>query len=391
MKEIILCKLGETILKGANRSNFESILLRSLRRRAETCGRFRVYMLQSTVYIEPQDETCDLTRMHELACRVFGLVGVVRAAECEKNMEAILACARDYLPPLMAGVRRFRVDAKRSDKSFPVPSPEIAARVGGVILASVPGCRVDLHDPEAEIRVEVRDRCAYVHAGQTPGAGGLPYGSSGRGMLLLSGGIDSPVAGYLMAKRGLALDAVYFETPPYTSQQAREKVLTLADKLCVYTGRLRVHVISLTEIQETLMRDCDEDYFTLLLRRFMMRLAQACAREQGCEALVTGESLGQVASQTLASMAVTGAGLEMPLFRPCVGLDKSEIIAYARRIDTFETSILPYEDCCTVFTPRHPHTKPRPDAFEAELAKVDFDGLCERALATRETVERRMK
>ena len=389
MREIILCKLGETVLKGANRATFESILLRSLRRRAEACGHFRIYLLQSTIYIEPKDDACDLDGMYEQAKRVFGLVRVTRAAECEKNMEAILACAKAYLPPKMAGVRRFRVDAKRSDKSFPLGSPEIAAEVGGALLSANPRLRVDLHQPEAMIRVEVRDRAAYVHAAQEAGAGGLPYGSSGRGLLLLSGGIDSPVAGYLMAKRGLMLDALYFETPPYTGDLAREKVETLADRLCAYVGRLRLHTISLTEIQEALIRTCDEDYFTLLLRRFMMALAERTAREVGCEALVTGESLGQVASQTLGAMAVTGAGVGMPIFRPCIGLDKEEIVTYARRIDTFETSILPYEDCCTVFTPRHPRTRPKPEVFEAELAKLDFDGLCDRAAATRKTETRR--
>ncbi len=390
MREIILCKLGETILKGANRATFESILLKSLRRRSEACGKFRIYMLQSTIYIEPAGETCDLDAMYERAKHVFGIVRVTRAAECEKTMDAILACAAEYLPPKMTGIRRFRVDAKRSDKSFPLGSPEIAAEVGATLLSKIPRLRVDLHNPEAMIRVEVRDRAAYVHASQEAGAGGLPYGSSGRGLLLLSGGIDSPVAGYLMAKRGLMLDALYFETPPYTGDLAREKVETLADCLCAYVGRIRLHTLSLTEIQETLIRTCDEDYFTLLLRRFMMALAERTAREVGCEALVTGESLGQVASQTLGAMAVTGAEVGMPLFRPCIGLDKEEIVTYARKIGTFETSILPYEDCCTVFTPRHPRTRPHPDAFAAELSKLDFEGLCDRAAATRKTETRRL-
>lgn len=386
MREIILCKLGEVVLKGANRSTFESTLLRTLRRRSQACGSFKVYMLQSTIYIEPQDEYCDLDRMYERARRVFGIVRVTRAAECEKSMESILSTVRSYLVPKMTGVRRFRVDAKRSDKRFPLSSPQIAAEVGGVLLSAVRGLKVDLHTPEAQIMVEVRDKAAYVHAAQESGAGGLPYGSAGRGLLLLSGGIDSPVAGYLMAKRGLELDALYFETPPYTSELAREKVTTLANKLCEYCGRIRMHSISLTEIQEVLMRSCEEDYFTLLLRRFMMRLAERTAIHVGCGSLITGESLGQVASQTMAAMTVTGAGLTLPLFRPCVGLDKEEIVTYARRIDTFETSILPYEDCCTVFTPRHPKTQPKLDAFEAELAKVDFEALCDAAWATRTTI-----
>ena len=326
MREIILCKLGETVLKGANRSRFETTLLRTLRRRSEACGKFKVYMLQSTIYVEPLDENCQIDEMYERAKRVFGIVRVARAAECEKNMPAILQTAVEYLVPKMQGVKRFKVDAKRSDKSFPLKSPEISAQVGGVLLSKIKGLKVDVHNPEAMVRVEIRDRAAYVHAAQEAGAGGLPYGSSGRGLLLLSGGIDSPVAGYLMAKRGLELDALYFESAPYTSEMAREKVLSLADKLCAYCGRLRVHIISLTEIQETLMRHCEEDYFTLLLRRFMMTLAEKTACHVGCGALITGESLGQVASQTLAAMAVTGAMVEMPVFRPCIGLDKEEIV-----------------------------------------------------------------
>ena len=385
MKEIILCKFGEIALKGANRSTFEAGLVRELRRRATPYGRFSVHATQSTVVIEPQEDTVDMDGMYETVLRVFGITGVTRCAVAEKNIDSILATAVEYLAPALAGKRRFRADAKRGDKSFPMKSPELAARLGGAILAAFPGMRVDLHTPEVNVWVEVRDEGAYIHADQERGAGGMPLGSAGRGLLLLSGGIDSPVAGYMMAKRGLEIEALHFESFPYTSERAKEKVMTLAEELCAYTSRIHVHVISLTHIQEELRDRCEEDYFTLLLRIFMMTLAERCAKEFRCGALVTGESLAQVASQTLAAIGVTDSVVSMPVFRPCIGMDKEEIVAIARKIGTFETAILPYEDCCTVFTPRHPRTKPKLEAVMAELRKVDFEALCDEAYATMET------
>ncbi len=379
MKEIILCKFGEIALKGANRSSFEVGLVRELRRRASPCGNFKVHTTQSTVVIEPQDDMADIDAMYESASRVFGIAGITRCAVAEKNIEAILQTAVEYLAPVMAGKRRFRADAKRSDKQFPMKSPELAARLGGALLEAFPGLRVDLHTPEVTVWVEVRDEYAYIHADQERGAGGMPLGSAGRGLLLLSGGIDSPVAGYMMAKRGLEIEALHFESYPYTSERAREKVMTLAEELCAYCSRIHVHVISLTHIQEELRDKCEEDYFTLLLRIFMMTLAERCATQYKCSALVTGESLSQVASQTLPALCVTDAVVSMPIFRPCIGMDKEEIVAISRRIGTFETSTLPYEDCCTVFTPRHPRTKPVRERVMAELRKVDFEGLCEEA------------
>ncbi len=385
MKEIILCKFGEIALKGANRSAFEAGLVRELRRRASPCGSFKVKTTQSTVVIEPQDDTADMDAMYESASRVFGIAGITRCAVAEKTIDAILATAVEYLAPVMAGKRRFRADAKRSDKQFPMKSPELAARLGGAILAAFPGTRVDLHTPEVTVWVEVRDEYAYIHADQERGAGGMPLGSAGRGLLLLSGGIDSPVAGYMMAKRGLEIEALHFESYPYTSERAREKVMTLAEELCAYCSRIHVHVISLTHIQEELRDKCEEDYFTLLLRIFMMTLAERCATQYKCSALVTGESLSQVASQTLPALCVTDAVVSMPIFRPCIGMDKEEIVAISRRIGTFETSTLPYEDCCTVFTPRHPRTKPVRERVMAELRKVDFEGLCEEAWSSMTT------
>ena len=379
MKEVILCKYGEIVLKGANRNRFESSLAKELRRRAYHFGAFKVRYAQSTLYIEPLNDEADIDGMYESAKKVFGLVGVTRAAVAEKNMDDICRVAREYLPASLAGHRTFRVDAKRSDKSFPLSSPEIAAQVGGVILSCVRGIKVDLHHPDAMIRVEIREDHAFIHASQEKGAGGLPRGTAGKGMLLLSGGIDSPVAGYMMAKRGLELEAVHFESFPYTSERAREKVFTLAQELCEYTSRLHIHVFSLTHVQEVLSRTCEEDYFTLLLRWFMMKLAQRCAIHYRCGCLVTGESLGQVASQTMEALGVANSAVSLPVFRPCIGMDKDEIVTLARKIGTFDTSILPFEDCCTVFTPRHPKTKPTLEGFIRELQKVDFDTLFEEA------------
>ena len=382
IQEVILCKFGEVVLKGANRQSFESQLIKELRRRASPHGVFKIYFKQSTVYVEPMDDMCDMDGMYEAAKKVFGIVGVNRAAVCEKNMDSIMAMAREYLPEKLAGKRTFKVDAKRSDKRFPLGSPEISREIGGVILSTVRGIKVDVHNPDVIVTVEVRDDHAYIRAGQEPGAGGLPLRSAGRGLLLLSGGIDSPVAGCMMAKRGLEIEALHFESFPYTSERAREKVMQLAQEMCEFCSKIHVHVISLTHIQEELRDNCTEDYFTILLRIFMMRLAERCARDYKCHALITGESLGQVASQTLRAIEVTDSVVNLPVFRPCIGLDKNEIIIQARHYGTFETSILPFEDCCTVFTPRHPKTQPKIEDVMRELAKVDVDALLEEAYAS---------
>ena len=382
IQEVILCKFGEVVLKGANRQTFESQLIKELRRRASPHGSFKIYFKQSTVYVEPLDETCDMDGMYEAAKKVFGIVGVNRAAVCEKNMDSIMDLAREYLPEKLAGKRTFKVDAKRSDKRFPLKSPEISREIGGVILSTVRGIKVDVHNPQVTVTVEVRDDNAYIRAGQEPGAGGLPLRSAGRGLLLLSGGIDSPVAGCMMAKRGMEIEALHFESFPYTSERAKEKVMQLAQEMCEFCSKIHVHVISLTHIQEELRDNCQEDYFTILLRIFMMRLAERCARNYKCHALITGESLGQVASQTLAAIGVTDSVVNMPVFRPCIGLDKNEIIIQARHYGTFDTSILPFEDCCTVFTPRHPKTQPKIEDVMAELNKVDVDALLEEAYAS---------
>ncbi len=382
MQEVILCKYGEVVLKGANRQSFESTMLKEMRRRASRHGIFKVYYKQSTMYVEPQDESADLDGMYEDAKKVFGIVAVTRAVVCEKNMENIIEVARSYLPEKLEGCRTFKVDAKRSDKKLPLKSPEISAEIGGVILSMIRGIKVDVHNPEITVTVEIRDEHAYIRAGQEAGAGGLPLRTAGRGLLLLSGGIDSPVAGCMMARRGMEIEALHFDSFPYTSERAREKVMTLAEEMCEYCSRIHVHVISLTHIQEEIRDKCTEDYFTLLLRVFMMRLAERCAREYKCGALITGESLGQVASQTLAALGVTDSVVNIPVFRPCIGLDKNEIVSYARHYGTFETSILPFEDCCTVFTPRHPKTQPKLESVMSELSKLDVEALIEEAYAT---------
>ena len=385
ISEVILCKYGEIVLKGANRQNFESTLIKELRRRASRHGNFKIYFSQSTIYVEPRDSLADMDGMYDEARKVFGIVGVNRAAVCEKTMESIVETAKTYLPEKLMGKRTFKVDAKRSDKRSPLTSPEISRDIGGVILSLVRGIKVDVHNPEVTVTVEVRDEHAYIRAGQEAGAGGLPLRTAGRGLLLLSGGIDSPVAGCMMAKRGMEIEALHFDSFPYTSDRAREKVMELAQEMCEFCSKIHVHVISLTHIQEEIRDKCEEDYFTLLLRIFMMRLSERCAREYKCGALITGESLGQVASQTLAAIGVTDSVVNIPVFRPCIGLDKNEIVIQARRYGTFETSILPYEDCCTVFTPRHPKTQPKIEAVMAELSKLDYEALIDEAYATMTT------
>ena len=387
INEILLCKYGEIVLKGANRRYFEDKLCKELRYRAAKFGNFSVRNAQSTVYIEPQDGDADIDGMFDVAAHSFGIIALGRAVEAPKNIDDICRTAQEYLPRFLADKKTFKVESRRGDKTFPMGSIEISKTVGGAILEACPHLRVDVHNPEITVLVEVRQDAAYVHAGQIKGAGGLPIGSSGNGLLMLSGGIDSPVAGYMMAKRGVKLQALHFESFPYTGERAREKVLELAQILTKYTGSMDVHVVSLTHIQEEIKRACDEDYFTLLLRRFMMTIANRIAEKYDCRALITGESLGQVASQTMEAINVTDTIAKYPVFRPCIGLDKEEIIATARKIETFETSILPFEDCCTVFTPRHPRTRPELAKVEAEEAKLDFAGLVEEALTT-EKIER---
>ena len=382
MKEILLLKYGEIVLKGANKKYFEDMLCRQLRRKAKAHGNFEIYRSQSTIYVQPKDEFCDMDGMMAAAGKVFGIVAICRAAVCEKNMDSILATVKEYIPPHLEGKKTFKVESKRSDKSFPLDSMEISREAGGAILSACPRMRVDVHNPDITVKVEVREFGAYVHPGPVKGAGGMPVGSNGLGLLLLSGGIDSPVAGYMMAKRGMTMEAIHFESFPYTSELARDKVLRLAQIVSEYNqDEMIVHVVSLTHIQEELVKHCDEDYFTLLLRRYMMAIADRVAHRFGCGALVTGESLGQVASQTTEAIGVTDPVATLPVLRPCIGLDKEDIVVTARKIGTFETSIEPFEDCCTVFTPRHPRTRPDLKKVLDQERKLPFEELVDEAIS----------
>ena len=386
-KEIFLCKYGEIVLKGANRKYFEDMLCREMKKRAAEYGNFDIYRAQSTIYVEPKDDFCDMDGMFASVSKVFGIVAIQRAAVCQKNMEDISRVAAEYIPQFLTGKRSFKVEAKRSDKTFPLDSMELSREIGGVILSAYPRIKVDVHNPDVVVKVEIREYGAYISAGSFKGAGGMPVGTNGRGLLLLSGGIDSPVAGYMMAKRGVKVEALHFESFPYTSERAREKVLELASILAEYAGEVRVHIVSLTHIQEELVKSCNEDYFTLLLRRYMMTIAERVAKYKGCTALITGESLGQVASQTMQALGVTDSVVkDMPVFRPCIGMDKEEIVTISRKMGAFETSIQPYEDCCTVFTPKHPKTKPELDKVIAEENKLDFNALADEAFESLYTV-----
>ena len=381
MKEILLCKYGEIVLKGANKRYFEDILCKELRKRAKKHGNFEISRAQSTIYVKPLDDFCDIDGMYDSAMKTFGIAAIGRAAVCEKNIEDIKRVAKEYIPQFLEGKKTFKVDGKRSDKTFPYNSMDLAQIIGGEILEATRGkIRVDVHNPDITVKVEIREQAAYVHAGQTSAAGGLPVGTSGHGMLLLSGGIDSPVAGYMMAKRGVRVEAVHFESFPYTSELARDKVIRLARTIAAYTGDIYVHVVSLTKIQEELVKHCDEDYFTLLLRRYMMYIASRIAGDHDSKCLITGESLGQVASQTMEAIAVTDNAASIPVFRPCIGMDKLEIIDISTKIGTFDISIEPYEDCCTVFTPKHPRTKPQLGKVLVEERKLDFEALAQEAI-----------
>ena len=387
MHEIILCKLGEVVLKGLNRHSFETKLMSNIRRRTQKFGKFKIYSRQSTIYVEPVGEACDLAGAYAACKQVFGLIAITKAVPCEKSKEVILETAKAYLGGELQKAKSFKVETKRADKSFPMGSIEISQWVGGMLHDAFPHLKVDVHTPELTVYVEVREDAAYVHAPAEPAAGGLPLGMGGSALSLLSGGIDSPVSSYMMAKRGVVLEMLHFAAPPYTSDLARQKVLQLAQELTAWCGRMSVHIVPLTEIQEQIRKQCPEEYFTLITRRFMMRIADRLAKEFDCRALVTGENLGQVASQTMEALRVSEDVTDLPVLRPLIGMDKEEIVRIARHIGTFDTSILPYEDCCTVFTPRHPKTKPHVEEVREIESVLDIEGLVSRAMAQREVVK----
>ena len=384
MKEIILIKNGELALKGLNRSVFEDTLIKNIKVALSDLGDYTVRKAQSTIYIEPENDDFDFDGALTAVSKVFGIAAFSRARVCEKDMDDILSAAPEYLEETLKNIKTFKVEAKRADKRFPFTSPEISAAVGGAILSKFPHLKVDVHRPDEIITVEVRDYAAYVRAGQLHGAGGLPVGTAGKAAILISGGIDSPVAAWTMAKRGLKLDAIHFASPPYTSPRAEQKVKTLLSKVAEYCGTIKLAIVPFTEIQEKIAAECPEEYFTLIMRRMMMRIAEKIAVYHKCGALITGESLGQVASQTLPAIGVTDAVADIPILRPLIGSDKEEIITISRKIDTFETSCLPYEDCCTVFTPKHPKTRPTVELCEQAEAKLNVDELVKRAVESTE-------
>ena len=386
MQEMILCKLGEVVLKGLNRRSFEDKLISNLRRRVSKSGNYRIYSKQSTIYVEPVDNSCDLDAAFAACRQVFGVIAVSRALPCAKDVQAIIATAKTYLRGELSTAKSFKVESKRADKTFPLTSIQLSQQVGGALHQAFPNLAVNVHDPELTVFLEVRDDAAFVHGPAVPGAGGLPLGMGGTAVTLLSGGIDSPVSSWMMAKRGVALEPVHFFSPPYTSEAAKEKVIELARELTPWCGRMRLQIVPFTEIQEEIRRKVPEDFFTLIMRRFMMRIAQKCADEAHAKSIVTGECLGQVASQTMEALRCTEDVADLPVLRPLIGMDKEEIVRLSRKIGTFDTSILPYEDCCTVFTPRHPKTKPHLDEVREVEAALDIDALCQRAMDGREFV-----
>lgn len=387
MKEIVLIKNGELVLKGLNRNTFEDILIKNMRKALRELGEFKFTKSQSTIMVESVNEEVDLDDAVEALKKVFGIAALSRACVAQKDMSDIKTAAAAYLEEELSTASTFKVEAKRSDKKFPYKSPEIARELGGYILSKFNHLKVDVHNPEITVTVEIRDNYAFVRGNNIKGAGGMPVGTSGRAAILISGGIDSPVAGYMMAKRGIELVAVHFASPPYTTELAELKVMELLRRVSKYSGPITTYVVGFTEIQEEIRDKCPEEYFTIIMRRFMMKISERLALKQNCSALITGESVGQVASQTMYALACTDAATQIPVFRPCIGMDKDEIVAISRKIDTFETSIQPYEDCCTVFTPKHPKTRPRlEDVLEAEK-DMDAQALIEKAIQnTRKSV-----
>ncbi len=386
MKEILLLKDGEIVLKGLNRRQFEDVLKRNIKTALKGLGRFEITSAQSTVYVSPLDDDIDLDEACDRVSRVFGLASFSRAAMCpEKTIESVCETAPVYLEKTLRAAKTFKVEAKRSDKKFPYKSPEICREAGGAILAAHPHLSVDVHNPDVTVYVEIRDFGAYIHGDAVRGAGGIPVGTGGKALVLISGGIDSPVAAYMMAKRGIKLTAVHFASPPYTSLRAEEKVVRLLEKVSRYSGPMKMYTVPFTKLQEKLRDDCPEELFTIIMRRLMIQISQRIAAQNDCAALITGESLGQVASQTIGALCCTDEAAEIPVFRPLIGMDKQEIIDISYKIDTFETSIEPYEDCCTVFTPKHPRTKPVLKFVKQAQEQAGFDALIEEALQNLKT------
>ena len=380
MKEIILVKYGEMALKGLNKRTFEDVLVKNIKRRLKDLGKTNITRAQSTILIDPYEEKYDTDEAVDRLKKVFGIAALCRAAVCEKQFDDIKRVSLEYLEEALSYASTFKVTAKRADKSFPMKSPEICRELGGALLSRFDNLKVDVNNPEVTVTVEIRDSKAYVHGENIKGAGGLPVGTSGHAMLLLSGGIDSPVAGYMLAKRGVHISAVHYVSPPYTSERARLKVEQLCERLTDYCGSIAFFCVPFTEIQEAIKNHCPEEFFTIIMRRLMMEIAQRISEREKCLALITGESVGQVASQTMNAIACTDAVCRIPVFRPLIGMDKTEIVETARKIDTFDISIQPYEDCCTVFTPRHPKVRPLLSDVENAQNGFDFSELVDKAV-----------
>lgn len=381
MKEIILVKYGEIILKGGNRPKFEKVLMENIRNAVRNIDRIKMNIMQATIYIEPENpENLDL--ICERLSLIFGIVSITKAGVLDKNIESIREGAYEYCKKDLLPGKKFKVEAKRADKRFPLTSVELCIDVGGYLDDKIEGITCDVHNPDVTVKIEVRDYNAFVYCSENKlsGQGGMPIGTGSKATLLLSGGIDSPVAGHMMAKRGIEIDAINFFSFPYTSERAKEKVVELASILAKYTSKIDLYIVPFTEIQLAIRDNCPEEHMTLIMRRFMMKLSEKIAYKNGSAALITGESAGQVASQTLAALNVTNSVVKMPVLRPLIGMDKKEIVERSHDIGTFETSILPYEDCCTVFTPKHPTTNPKLAVIEKSEARLDVDTLIEKAL-----------
>lgn len=385
--DIILLKYGEISLKGLNRPMFEKQLLANVAKALAPLGKFSIRKSQSTVYVEPLGDDIDMQAATERLSKVFGIVNICPAAKCQKTIEDIERTTLECLSQIDLNGKTFKVEAKREDKQFPMNSPQLCRHMGAVILKNTEGLSVDVHNPDILVQIEIRKE-AFIFTQKVSGAGGMPVGTAGRAALLLSGGIDSPVAGWMISKRGVVLDAVHFHSHPYTSDRAKEKVIELAKIMTQYTGPICLHVVPFTDIQLDIIDKCPKNYLTIIMRRLMMRIAEKIARESGAMALITGESIGQVASQTMESLVVTDNAVDMPVFRPCIGMDKEEIVTISKKIDTYETSILPYEDCCTIFVPKHPKTKPSiSEIQEAEKLLTDPEGMMEKAIQDREIID----
>ena len=384
--DIVLLKYGEIVLKGLNRPMFEQRLLKNIQRVLDPIGKFSIRKSQSMVYVEPLEEGVDMEMAIERLKKVFGIVNICPAVSCEKDMKSIEDTTVECLKSMDVEGKSFKVEAKREDKQFPMNSPQICQHMGGCILKNVKGLHVDVHNPDILVQIEIRKK-AYIFTEKIMGAGGMPVGTNGKAALLLSGGIDSPVAGWMISKRGVSLDAVHFHSHPYTSDRAKEKVIDLAKIISKYTGTINLHVVPFTDIQLAIIDKCPKNYLTLIMRRIMMQIAERIAVNSGAKALITGESIGQVASQTMESLAVTDNAVNIPVFRPCSGMDKEEIVQISKRIDAYETSILPYEDCCTIFVPKHPKTKPSiEEIVEAEKALTDLEDMINAAIEGDEVI-----